>query len=194
MKVGTQERVIWVIIVLLSILVGYKFGQRIERKHILPMETQKISELDSVVSQPNRPKLDQIDKDQDAKQSLCPPPSCPPLACPPCDCKPKPKRVRKKAPPVKAISPIDRQKLLAWVKKYSPRLKRCRDAGQPIYKLHTQVTLNAEKNRILRVKIKGSNVPTQAIRCVERDLKRWPAPPQLSPTHPPLLIFGLQLD
>lgn len=199
MTVSTQERIIWIVILFLAVLLGYKVGQRTERQQLLLSIQHKQSKQVEMTNRFNQTSSEHVASSQEVQEPSRPSLLCPPLSCPPCECKPvsKPKlrkNRRKKPPPIKASSPVDRQKLLAWVKKYSPRLKRCRDAGQPIYKLHTQVTLNAEKDRILRVKVKGVNVPIHAVKCVERDLRKWPAPAQLSVTHPPLLIFGLQLD
>ena len=201
MKSNTQERVTWVIILILATLTGYKMGGRVERTRLDRLTVAKEAlKTSSTLFEKAEGTLERSAVDQDFGINECPPVEiCPPTICPPCDCTPasKPKRrhtKRRKPPAAKPLSPVDRQKLLAWVKKYSPRLKRCRDAGQPIYKLHTKVTLSAKKDRILRTKVTGVDVPSRAIRCVEQDLKRWPSPPNLSPNHPQLLIFGLQLD
>lgn len=130
-------------------------------------------------------------------ESASPTITCPPLECPPCDCRepePPPKKKSRQTPRPKASSPIDRQKLLAWVKRFSPRLKRCRDAGQAIYRLHAEVSLNAEKSKVLSSKVRGTDVPSAALRCVEADIKQWPAPNGLAESHPPKLIFSLQLN
>jgi hypothetical protein len=201
-KSNTQERVTWVIILILATLMGYKMGGRIERARLdrLAIAKEALKTSSTLFEKKEETRLEQSMADQYIGMNECPPmETTPPIICPACDCTPvsKPKRrhtKRRRPPTAKPVSPVDRQKLLAWVKKYSPRLKRCRDAGQPIYKLHTKVTLNAKKDRILRTKVTGVDVPSRAVNCIEQDLKRWPSPSNLSPNHPQLLIFGLQLD
>lgn len=187
------ERALWIFILLLTSLSSYKIGQRVERSESPPLTENHRSDQVVVTE---RMELSPPVMDQGLSASA---PVCPPVSCPPCDCEAEPppppkKKKRRRPPPPKASSPVDRQRLLAWVKRYSPRLKRCRDAGQPIYRLHAKVTLNSKRDRILRTKVSGTDVPRRAISCVERDLKRWPAPRRLSKDHPSLLIFGLQLD
>ena len=211
------ERITWLVLLVLTALFSYKLGvhstvedsQLLNKKAVMNAsqdpESSSISDPSSILN-PNSEDLNTGNVNSTGSEDSClaklnsikNSQVCPPLICPPCDCKPKPKpkpkRKGRKPPPVKASSPVDRQKLLAWVKRYSPRLKRCRDAGQAIYKLHAQVKLNAKKDKILSTRVKGRDVSLSARRCVENDLKRWPAPTQLSPSHPALLIFGLQLD
>ena len=213
---SSTERITWLVLLVLTALFSYKLGVRstvgdgrLINKQASTIGSQSLdssslldrsSSIDSNSEHLDTSKLSSKDLEDfclaqldSVKNTLRPH-----LICPPCDCKPKPKpkpkRKARKPPSVKARSPVDRQKLLAWVKRYSPRLKRCRDAGQAIYKLHAQVKLNTKKDKILSTKVKGRDVPLSARRCVENDLKRWPAPIQLSPKHPALLIFGLQLD
>ena len=182
------------LIVLLSSWVSYKFGERSGRA-VLSDGTHE-EKLPSSFKQEVRGPLD--DQSHMSSSTLL---SCPPLECPPCEAKcecdeppPPPKKKRRRPPLPKKSSPVDRQKLLAWVKRYSPRLKRCRDAGQPIYRLHAEAKLNASKNKILSAKVRGTDVPSSALRCVESDIRRWPAPRDLTETHPRALIFSLQLN
>ena len=126
----------------------------------------------------------------------------PRLECPPCDCacepepppKKKGKRKRKRLPKPK-MSPLERAKLLAWVRAHSDKLKHCRDADQPIYRVHTTLTLKADASGVKRASLKaGEEVPREALRCLERSLLTWPPPPGLAPAQHPQLIFSLQLD
>lgn len=119
--------------------------------------------------------------------------------CPPCDCpcavaKPKPAPTRKKRLPPPKMNPLERSKLLAWVKRHSDRLKRCRDAGQPIYRLHTTLKLKLDVSGVSEVQLKGDKVPASAISCIRQDMLKWPPPPDLTPSKHPLLMFTLQLD
>ena len=203
-----SERITWIVLLILTALFSYKLGGRsalseqstkvlaengqAQKNHDSRQSTPAQASVQASNTEANKPMLSE-DESSTGKAS-CPPPVCPPCDCQPVPPKPKPKKLKRRAPPLKASSPVDRQKLLAWVKRYSPRLKRCRDAGQAIYKLHAQVKLSAKKDKILSVKVTGRDVPASALRCVEYDLKRWPVPTQLSEDHPALLIFGLQLD
>ena len=204
---NSAERITWCILLVVTALFSYKLGGRstlIESQLDKPQAQAGHQQNRTLLTKPTDPmsNFSSHSTEQEVQESQLKisrqTPKCPPLVCPPCDCKPKPKvkpkRKGRKPPSVKARSPVDQQKLLAWVKRYSPRLKRCRDAGQAIYKLHAQVKLNAKKNKVLSAKVTGRDVPLSARRCVEYDLQRWPAPQQLSPSHPALLIFGLQLD
>jgi hypothetical protein len=193
------ERGLWIFILLLSSLSSYKVGQRVERSSTVH-STDPSSETPKLSMQSKELRLSKPHSESSlSDQNLAAPHfQCPPVSCPPCNCEtpppPPPPRKRRSAPPLKATSPVDRQQLLAWVKRYSPRLKRCRDAGQPIYRLHAKVTLNSKRERILKAKVNGADVPRDALSCVERDIQKWPAPVNLSKSHPPLLIFGLQLN
>jgi len=120
--------------------------------------------------------------------------------CPPCDCpcakpkKPKPRRGRRKPLPAPKMSPLERAQLLSWVKKHSERLKRCRDTGQPIYRLHAKLKLKTDASGVHSVSLKGDEVPSAAISCIQRDMLKWPPPAGLKPSKHPLLVFSLQLD
>lgn len=202
------ERWSWILLLTLSVLAAYKAGQRSiigslsvqpdARVHVdqqLCPDTQQSSKKPSKQPDQSIGEAGSTSILSSAPMKSLPPAR--PLTCPPCDCEPAPSPPRKKAkraPPPQPISPIDRQRLLAWVKRHSDRLKRCRDAGQPIYRLNARVQLNAKRSKILKVVVKGSQLPSKALKCVEQDIKRWPPPDRLSPTHPSLLIFGLQLD
>lgn len=203
-KAQQGERLVWLILLIFACLVSYKLGQRSRHftnsTHSEPNDsiTSNVNETAQNNHQMNEPTEEESSASVDENLQFNNAFTCPPPVCPPCDCsvkpKPKPKRKKRRPPPPKEISPVDRQKLLAWVKRYSPRLKRCRDAGQGIYRLHANVGLSADKTKILKAKVKGNDVPQSALSCVERDLRRWPAPTKLSKSHPPQLIFGLQLD
>lgn len=211
------ERWSWVILLFLAVLASYKAGQRsvtgvaprvidqMTASQQRVMFSDESREEASSSSAPASSPAQEASEDDESvlsasiTQSVGPQPAleCPALECPPCDCSPPPPpkpKAGRRPPPAKPISPVDRQRLLAWVKHHSPRLKRCRDAGQPIYRLNARVQLNAKLDRILKVQVKGSDVATRALRCVEADIKSWPSPEGLSEDHPPLLIFGLQLD
>jgi len=120
--------------------------------------------------------------------------------CPPCDCpcakpkKPKPRRGRRKPLPAPKMSPLERAQLLSWVKRHSERLKRCRDTGQPIYRLHAKLKLKTDASGVHSVSLKGDEVPSAAISCIQRDMLKWPPPAGLKPSKHPLLVFSLQLD
>lgn len=123
------------------------------------------------------------------------PPACPPCECP-CERKPKPKPKRGRAlPPPKQLTPLERARLLAWVRAHSDTLKRCRDAGQPIYRLHASLTLKRDASGVKGVRLKGGEeVPQSALRCLRAEILRWPPPQDLSPADHPTLVFSLQLD
>ena len=177
------------ILFFLASLVSYKVGERFGRQQERASSALRDGELDE---KENKNLVSLLREDRPAPLQ-----ACPPVVCPPCDCNeppPPPIKKKRRAPRPRAASPVDRQKLLAWVRRFSPRLKRCRDAGQPIYRLHAEVKLSANKDKILSARVRGTEVPSAALRCVESDIKRWPAPKELAENHPPKLIFSLQLN
>ena len=187
-SVRTRYAILFILFFLAS-LVSYKVGERSGRHQgrvSLALRDVKFEE------QENKSLVSLLREDRSHPLQ-----TCPPVMCPPCDCNespPPPKKKKRRAPRPHAASPVDRQKLLAWVRRFSPRLKRCRDAGQPIYRLHAVVKLSANKDKILSARVRGTDVPSAALRCVESDIKRWPAPKELVESHPPKLIFSLQLN
>ena len=128
-------------------------------------------------------------------KQTCPPP--PQLECPPCDCRPPKKKVRKKGkriPPPPKLTPLERRKLLAWVKRNSASLKECRDASQPIYRLTVTLKLKKKTRGIESVVLKGRDLPRSVSQCIQSKIKKWPLDPSLSAKKHPHLVFGLQLD
>ena len=125
---------------------------------------------------------------------------CPPPVCPPCDCRPPPKKKRKrgkKVPPPPKLTPLERTRLLAWVKRHASSLQRCRDASQPIYRLTVSLTLKIGKGktqRIDQVGLKGRDLPRKTTQCIQNKIKKWPLDPSLKAHKYPRLVFGLQLD
>ena len=120
-----------------------------------------------------------------------------PTACPPCPCAPKPRPKPAKGrrlPPPPPMTPVERQRLLAWARAQSEGLRRCRDAGQPIYRLTATVTLKPEGGGVKAAELKGEDVPAHALRCIRDGLLSWPAPPNISAERHPRLVFSLQLD
>ena len=119
--------------------------------------------------------------------------------CPPCECpcatpKPKPVKSRARRLPPPKMTPLERAKLLAWVRRHSERLRRCRDTGQPIYRLHSRLRLKADASGVRSVQLKGKQVPSSALSCIRSEMLKWPPPEGLTPAKHPLLIFNLQLD
>ncbi|MBM4292163.1 MAG: hypothetical protein FJ138_12585 [Deltaproteobacteria bacterium] len=93
------------------------------------------------------------------------------------------------------MTPVERQRLLAWARAQSEGLRRCRDAGQPIYRLAVTLTLKPEGGGVREALLKGEGVPPAALRCIREGLLRWPPPPpDLRAPRQPRLVFALQLD
>lgn len=192
------ERWSWIVVTLLAFFLGLKWGQRSkdgEREHVVRHNSQEHNSQEELGARSSIPPLT-------PQPQPTPPLQCPPYEpCEPCDCQPKaPKILTKKIkrkrsiPPAAKMKPIERQRLLAWARQHGDRLKMCRDAGQPIYRLTASVELKSDARGIKNAKVKGENIPSKVIRCIEQDIRRWPPPKNLNAQRHPKLIFGLQLD
>ena len=84
--------------------------------------------------------------------------------------------------------------MLAWARGQSEGLRRCRDAGQPIYRLTVTLTLKPEGGGVTSAELKGEGVPAPALRCIRDGLLSWRPPPDVSAERHPRLVFALQLD
>jgi hypothetical protein len=207
-----RERLIWIIMILFALFFGSKFGRYQERASVLSQHGRdQLTIPDSL----NEPRLKRSEGPRREEQSSLPAPSLtapsltsistPPfpsrvtdLKCPPCECtpkpKPKPKRLGKRLPKPRALNPLERAQLLAWARRNSARLKRCRDAGMPIYRLTASIRLKEDARAIAAVSLSGEGVPQGVRRCIERAIRSWSPPRGLSPRRHPDLVFGLQLD
>ena len=220
---SNSERWSWIILLLLCILVGFKGGQFYEKKKTADFQDQFQSQVEEKVKSKVKESLAQLKKelkkdrvkdgqmlDENSKSdplfsssspfkrlnsTVCPPP--PPLECPPCDCRPpKKRRVKKgkKVPPPPQLTPLERRKLLAWVKRNASTLKSCRDASQPIYRLTIMLKLKKKTRGIESVVLKGRDIPRSTGSCIQNKIKKWPLDPSLNAKKHPHLVFGLQLD
>ena len=217
---SSSERWSWIALLVLSVILGFKGGQFYERKktsspqQLTQVDVEKKGPLHLKKTLPQRRQTikDQLTQEGKIHSSApfpplllptsssknpfqCPPP--PQLECPPCDCRPPKKKVRKKGkriPPPPTLTPLERRKLLAWVKRNAVSLKSCRDASQPIYRLTVTLSLKKKTRGINSVVLKGRNLPHKTRRCIETKIKKWPLDPSLNAQKHPQLVFGLQLD
>ena len=198
-----RERLIWVIIILFALFFGSRLGRYQERASVLAQHSRDRSTgLESPLKRSEDPqRAERFSLPTSSLTSMSTPPSpsrITDLKCPPCECapkaKPKPKRLGKRLPKPRALNPLERAQLLAWARRNSARLKRCRDAGMPIYRLTASIRLREDASAIATVTLSGEGVPQGVRRCIEKAIKSWAPPRGLSPKKHPDLVFGLQLD
>ena len=215
---SSGERLSWVLVAALCLFFGYRLGAQSSSRELSELRRDLEASMSSAPARStslNVPShtdaggielvggtAEMQDEQDEPFQSSTPPPlSEAELArlCPPCDCpcatpKPKPVKARAKRLPPPKMTPLERAKLLAWVKKHSERLRRCRDTGQPIYRLHSRLKLKADATGVRSVQLKGKQIPSSALSCIRSEMLKWPPPEGLTPAKHPLLIFNLQLD
>ena len=198
------ERIFWICLCL--ILLFLLFQKSGTTNHISSI--QSISTLQQIAEQSQHQSIQQATPIQQAIPIQQAPliQSCPPIQpCPPCGqdvspkvangpIKPKPKEAPKaKLPDPPKLTPIDRQQLLAWVKKNMYTLSSCRDAGQPIYRMTVSLNLNQKGDAIKSCVIGGEKVSGSAMACIREQILKWKLPKTFG-ENPPQLVFGLQLD
>ena len=219
-KMSSGERLSWVLVAALCLFFGYRLGAQSSSRELFELRRDLEASMSSAPARSPSPVLShsepggteeiggtaerQTEQTEQTEQRLTSTVS--PLSeaeldrlCPPCDCpcatpKPKPVKSRAKRLPPPKMTPLERAKLLAWVKKHSERLRRCRDTGQPIYRLHSTLKLKADASGVRSVQLKGKQVPSSALACIRSEMLKWPPPEGLTPAKHPLLIFNLQLD
>ena len=207
-KLSAGERLSWLLIAGLCLFFGYRLGaqsasgERLALKRALE-QAERPTPLAPVIPRSPDQGLDERAQGGSSSEQTPQPflsEGARARVCPPCDCPcepPKPRRkvrAKKKRLPPPKMSPLERSKLLAWVRKHSERLRRCRDTGQPIYRLHTKLKLKADASGVASVQLTGDDVPPAALSCIQREILRWPPPDGLTPSKHPTLVFTLQLD
>lgn len=104
-----------------------------------------------------------------------------------------PKKALPEAPP--ALAPLDRQRLLAWVRDQSIDLESCRDHGKEVYRLTVILHLGphlGDQGRIARVDLNAgpNELPSQLTNCLRNRILRWRPPTELTQNRSQL-VFGL---
>lgn len=125
---------------------------------------------------------------------------CPPSPEPP-KTKPgkgvKPKKVKKKVDLPDAdpdIDPLERKRLLAWVREQSSDLKRCRDNSKEVYRVAVILHLHPQKKTIKRVDINADRAKVSGglVSCLKREILVW-RPPKSLVQQRNKLVFGLNI-
>jgi hypothetical protein len=199
------ERIFWIALCLILLFLLFQKSTINHRSSIQSISTSQQRSEDT-----QHESMQQCPPIQPTIQQ-CPPiqphvQQCPPIQqCPPCGqeavakvasgpIKPKPKESPKaKLPDPPKLTPIDRQQLLAWVKKNMYTLSSCRDAGQPVYRMTVSLNLNQKGDAIKSCVIGGEKVSGSAMACIREQILKWKLPKTFG-ENPPQLVFGLQLD
>ncbi len=115
--------------------------------------------------------------------------------CPP-EPPPEPKRDAGKKtlpPPEPEVDPLERRRLLAWVRDQSSDLKACRDDSKSVYRLAVIMHLDTKTRRVKRVDINADrgDVPREVSGCIRARIVEWVPPKDLTAREK--LVFGLNI-
>lgn len=96
--------------------------------------------------------------------------------------------------PEPELDPLERQRLLAWVRERSVDLKRCRDDSKEIYRVAVIMHLDKRTRELRRVDVNGdkSELPANVSSCLRREILRWQPPKELTKQRTKI-VFGLNL-
>lgn len=96
--------------------------------------------------------------------------------------------------PEPELDPLERQRLLAWVRERSVDLKRCRDDSKEIYRVAVIMHLDKSSRELRRVDVNAdkSELPSVVLSCLQREILRWQPPKELTKQRTKI-VFGLNL-
>lgn len=121
---------------------------------------------------------------------------CPPEPEPPPRKEVGAKKGGKKALPAPEpdLDPLERQRLLAWVREHSEELKPCRDNRQDVYRMAVILHLDRKTRKIRRVDVNATRgeLPGGVKGCLRRRIGAWKIPRDLIGSRTKL-VFGLNL-
>ncbi|MBA2664027.1 MAG: hypothetical protein H0U74_17185 [Bradymonadaceae bacterium] len=122
----------------------------------------------------------------------CPPEVLEPIAPAPktTTTKIKPREPERLPAADRPIDPLERQRLLAWVRDRSVDLEPCRDDSKEVYRL--TVTLQVDAAKVTRVDINtaAGEASQNLIACLRARILRWTPPPELVENRN-RIVFGL---
>ena len=92
------------------------------------------------------------------------------------------------------LDPLERQRLLAWVRDQSEALKRCRDDQRQIYRLAVTLHLDRKTRALRRVDVNADRdeLPGAVAQCLRREILTWRPPAELTKQRTKI-VFGLNL-
>lgn len=96
--------------------------------------------------------------------------------------------------PEPELDPLERKRLLAWVRERSVDLKRCRDDSKEIYRVAVVLYLDKKTRQLKRVDVNGdkAQLPQAVSGCLRQEILRWEPPAELTKQRTKI-VFGLNL-
>ncbi len=179
---------------LLALAVGILIGQRA----CAPKNTIESTAIANSASAPEIKIVERLVPSPPEIIYECPPePTPPPKPGTKTASKTKPSTLKPKAlPPAPAPSdPLERQRLLAWVRQQSTDLEPCRDNSKNVYRLTVNLHLDYE-GAITRVDINTDTTPNSnntspaTLTCIRNRIATWQPPTELTQNRT-RVVFGL---